>query len=75
MACFITITSTNWQTALDPCLIRIELIIAALSGNQFIMGSSFLNLSRFNNQNLVSLADSTKAVRNYKSGASLHQGS
>ena len=29
----------------------------------------------FYNQNLVSLADSTKAVRNYKSGASLHQGS
>jgi hypothetical protein len=44
---------------LNPALIRIQIIIPSLFGNQLIMRSLLGNLASFDYQNLISLANGT----------------
>lgn len=44
---------------LNPALIRIQIIIPSLFGNQLIMRPLLCNFTSFDNQNLIGLANGT----------------
>ena len=51
----------------------VQLVVAALLGNQLVVGTTFNDMSLFQNHNGICIADGRETVRNDEYGTSFHQ--
>src|SRR5216684_2073845 len=68
----VAFTRSQEEIGLQSVLAHVEIVIAALHGQEFFMFAALHDLARLNDQNLVGLTDGGQPVSDYKRGPAFH---